>query len=335
MTAGIGRRRFGAATLLLLCFFGIGGGSRAAHAEDAALLRGKHIVFVEPYGPGSVTNLPLALMSAEIERVTGASVEVKSMGGSAGGTALDYLMTASKADKGSLDFVVLDLTSRLIAEMVGGGPQLLQVVQPVALLSTGASAALVVSDRSPIKSIDDLLAQARSRQLRIVHLGRKAAFGLELAMLEKSFGLTFADKVVGTRAEGLAALASGEADAGFLVTYTLLPSPDAPSPPVRPILTFGAARNPGFPAVPTLKERSGNSGAAITTAIALFAPRDMPQATVAAVMEAMERVAAEPEIQKAAASHHFPLEVRPAAAVMAAMARSERLIKAHAEYLDR
>jgi tripartite-type tricarboxylate transporter receptor subunit TctC len=151
----------------------------------------------------------------------------------------------------------------------------------------------------------------------------------------RCFGLTFADKVVGTRAEGLAALASGEADAGFLVTYTLLPSPDAPSPPVRPILTFGAARNPGFPAVPTLKERSGNSGAAITTAIALFAPRDMPQATVAAVMEAMERVAAEPEIQKAAASHHFPLEVRPAAAVMAAMARSERLIKAHAEYLDR
>jgi hypothetical protein len=80
MTAGIGRRRFGAATLLLLCFFGIGGGSRAAHAEDAPLLRGKHIVFVEPCGPGSVTNLPLALMSAEIERVTGASVEVKSMG---------------------------------------------------------------------------------------------------------------------------------------------------------------------------------------------------------------------------------------------------------------
>ena len=335
MTAGIGRRQFGAATLLLLCFFGIGGGSRAAHAEDAALLSGKHIVFVEPYGPGSVTNLPLALMRAEIERVTGASVEVKSMGGSAGGAALDYLMTASKADKGSLDFVVLDLTSRLIAEMVGGGPRLLQDVQPVALLSTGASAALVVADRSPIKSIDDLLAQARSRQLRIVHLGRKAAFGLELAMLEKSFGLTFADKVVGTRAEGLAALASGEADAGFLVTNTLLPSPDAPSPPVRPILTFGAARNPGFPAVPTLKERSGNSGAAITTAIALFAPRDMPKATVAVMAAAMERVAAEPEIQKAAASHHFPLEVRPADAVMAAMARSDRLIKAHAEYLDR
>ena len=49
----------------------------------------------------------------------------------------------------------------------------------------------------------------------------------------------------------------------------------------------------------------------------------------------MGRVAAEPEIQKAAASRHFPLEVRPAAAATAAMARNERLIKAHAEYLDR
>ena len=74
--------------------------------------------------------------------------------------------------------------------------------------------------------------------------------------------------------------------------------------------------------------------AAITTAIALFAPRDMPKATVAAMAAAMERVAAEPEIQKAAASRHFPLEVRSAAAATVAMARSERLIKAHADYLD-
>ena len=244
--------RPGFAMLALLSTLGLAG---ASMADTTGLLRGKHIIFVEPYGPGSATNLPVALLQAELASKTGASIEVRSVGGRAGGTTLDYLINPPAAVKGSLVFGVLDVTGRLLAEMAGGRPRLLERVQPVALLSTGASAALIVSDKSPIKSIDDFLNQAHKKQLRLVHLGRKAAFGIELAMLEKSFGLRFADKVVSTRAQILAALASGEADAGFLVTYTLLPSPAAPAPPVRPILTFGAEPNPDF-VVPTLKQRA-------------------------------------------------------------------------------
>src|SRR5207244_5906537 len=104
-------------------------------------------------------------------------------------------------------------------------------VQPVAKLSAGISAALIVPERSPIRNVDEFLAQARERRLSIVHLGRTAAFGLEVAMLEKKFGLSFTDTVVGTRAQILEALASGAADAGFLTTITLLPSADAARPP--------------------------------------------------------------------------------------------------------
>src|SRR6266699_3261385 len=195
-----------------------------AAAADARLLQGLPITFVEPYGPHSVTNIPLMLMRGEI-----------------GGERAD----------------------------------LLGAVQPVAKLSAGISAALIVPEASPIRNIDDFLAQARSRRLRLVHLGRTAAFGLELAMLEKKFGLSFTDKVVGTRAQILEALASGEADAGFLTTITLLPSADATPPPVRPLLTFGAQRNPKLPSVPTFKERSGEPKGSVTTAISMFAPRTL------------------------------------------------------------
>jgi tripartite-type tricarboxylate transporter receptor subunit TctC len=309
--------------------------SGAALAGDLGVLRGGHIVFVEPFGPNSVTHLPGALMGSEIERLAGATVEVKSVGGQAGGTALDYLINAPRTDKSVLNFAVLDLTSRLMAEMVDGRAPLLEQVQPVALVSTGISGALIVPNGSPLKTFDDFLAAAHGQKLTLVHLGRTGTFGIELAMLEQSFGLSFADKVVGTRAEILAALARGEADAGFLVTATVVPSAGVAAPPVRPILTFGGERNPGFPTVPTLRERSGKADTAITFAVAIFAPRDMPPDAVAAMLAVMGQAASEPAIQKAAADRNYRLEVRPAAAVEEAIARSRRLIADHEGYLKR
>ena len=63
---------------------------RPAFAD--ANLQGLQITFVEPYGPHSVTNIPLSLMRSEITRKTGAQVEIVSVGGKAGGSALDYVI---------------------------------------------------------------------------------------------------------------------------------------------------------------------------------------------------------------------------------------------------
>ena len=317
-----------AAAALSLCLSAM----HPALAADARLLQGLPITFVEPYGPHSVTNLPLALMQGEIGRKTGAAVEIRSIGGKAGGTALDYVINSPP---GGLVFAVLDPLSRQLAEVGGERADLLGAVQPVAKLSAGISAALIASEGSPIRTIDDFLAQARSRQLRIVHLGRTAAFGLEVAMLEKRFGLSFVDKVVGTRAQILEALASGEADAGFLATITLLPSADAAPPPVRPLLTFGAQRNPKLPTVPTFKERSGDPKGSVTSAISVFAPRTLRKEMVTTIEAVMAEIAAEPAIRKAAAADNFPLEVGPASAVAAEIARGARVIAAHREYLLR
>jgi tripartite-type tricarboxylate transporter receptor subunit TctC len=303
-----------------------------ALAADVKSLQGLPITFVEPYGPHSVTHIPLALMQGEIGRKTGATVEIRSIGGKAGGSALDYVINSPP---GGLVFAVLDPLSRQLAEVGGERADLLGAVQPVAKLSAGISAALIVAEASPIRNIDDFLAQAHSRQLRLVHLGRTAAFGLEVAMLEKKFGLSFVDKVVGTRAQILEALASGEADAGFLTTITLLPSADTAPPPVRPLLTFGAKRNPKLPAVPTFRERSGDPKGSITSAIEVFAERTLRKEAAATIEAVMAEIAAEPAIRKAAAADNFPLEVGPPSAVAAEIARGARLIAAHREYLLR
>lgn len=324
MTPAFARLRHRLPVLLLLSLLGIACGPRPVQAESS-LLRGRHIVFIEPYEPNSVTSLPIILMRGALERQMGAAVEIKAVGGRAGGSALDALI---HSPKGSLTFGVVDLTSRLLAETVDGRASLLGQVQPVALVSTGASASLVVAQNSPIRTFTDFLHQAHARQLRLVHLGRKALFGIELAMLERSFGVTFTDKVVDTRAQILAALSSGQADAGFLMTYTLLPSPGLAKPPVRPILSFGAEQNPDF-VVPTLKQRARDPKAASAAAVAIFAPRDMPKDVVAAMQSALAEAADDGEVIAAATAWHFPLEAEPAPSVLAAMKRCERIIKAY------
>jgi tripartite-type tricarboxylate transporter receptor subunit TctC len=308
-----------------------------ALAADIAPLRGRHIVFVEPYGPDSVTNFPLALMRDEIARKTGAAVDIVPIGGRAGGSALDYVLSPPPAiAEDAIVFAVLDVMSRGLAESAGGRTRLLQAMQPVATVSGALSSALVVADNSDIRTIDDFLARARTRELRIVGLGRKAAFGIELAMLEKASGIGFAEKPAATRAEILAALQAGEADAGFLVTVTLLPSSEA-APPVRPILTFGAARNPALPEVPTFRESLGTDkkGTAIASTIAVFAPLRTPKPVIAAMAALLRDIAAEPAIKAAAAARNYPLNVAPAATVSVEVARVARMIKQHKADLDR
>lgn len=324
MSAASARLRRSFVALLLLSVTAIACGPKPAHGQPS-LLRGKHIVFIEPYEPNSVTSLPIVLMRGALERQTGASITIKAVGGRAGGSTLDALI---HEPKGSLTFGVVDLTSRLLAETVDGRASLLTQVQPVALVSTGASASLIVAQNSPIKNFTGFLRLAKAKQLRLVHLGRKALFGIELAMLEKSFGVTFIDKVVDTRAQILAALASGEADAGFLMTYTLLPSPGFAAPPVRPILSFAAEPNPDF-VVPTLKQRASDPKAASAAAVAIFAPAGMPKDVVAAMQSALAAAADDGEVIAAATAWHFPLEAEPGPAVLAAMKRCARIIKVY------
>jgi tripartite-type tricarboxylate transporter receptor subunit TctC len=107
------------------------------------------------------------------------------------------------------------------------------------------------------------------------------------------------------------------------------------APPVRPILTFGAKRNPELATVPTLAERTSDPEAAIASAIAVFAPRVTSEKEVAAIASVLSEVAAEPAIKKEAASRNFPLKVSRDAAVTAAMKRDARVIEQHMSYLKR
>ncbi|MCW5736252.1 MAG: hypothetical protein KIS73_19130 [Enhydrobacter sp.] len=270
--------------------------------------------------------MPLSLMHAALSARTGAPVTILTVPGEGGAAALEYVCDPPpSAAADSIYFYVGDLTTLLLRQAGGAQVPVLEKVQPVAKISAGVSSALIVPDNSLLQSINDFIAEGRKRPIRMATLGRRAPFGLELTMLERRLGLSFTEKVVSTRKEILAALASGDVEASFLITRTVVPATRVVPPPVRVLLTFGAQRSPRTPTVPTLAEEAGDPKAATTASVLMFtstANASLVDAMVALLGDA----AADPAVKRAMENVNFPLEITPAAYVDVEVRRFKRIM---------
>ena len=245
------------------------------------------LTIIEPYGPGSITDRVIGLYQPGLEKATGHPISVEHDGAQS-------LAKLAAAPPNGHTVIVVDLLSVEIAETTGqpstnqpsnqpstNQPSTkLSGLTPIAKLTGPGSVALVVPEGSPIKNWADFAAAAKSGNLSIAAPGRVSAAGVPLALMEKALGVHFKDVAAADRNAILAALAGKKADAAFLVTATILPENGAAAPPVRPIVTFGAQRNPRLQQVPTFQEQIGKPHNATTTAIAVFGPSGLDAVAV-------------------------------------------------------
>lgn len=243
----------------------------AARATDAPGL-----TIIEPYGAGSATDRIIGLYKPGLEKATGHPVTVEHDGA-------DSLAKLAAAPPNGHTVAVVDLLSVEIADAVGQGTAKILALTPIAKLTGPGSVALVVPNASPIKSWADFAAAAKASPLTIALPGRVSAAGVPLALMEKGLGVRFNDLTAATRGEILAALSAKKADAAFLVTVTLLPG-GGEAPPVRPLVTFGAQRNPRLAQLPTFQEQIGKPHNSITTAIAAFGPSGLDAVAIKRLM---------------------------------------------------
>lgn len=311
--------RFAGAAMLLLALAGLPGPARAADS-------GPGLTVIEPYGAGSATDRVLALYQPGLEKATGHPLSIEHDGAAS-------LAKLAAAPPDGHTVIIVDLLSVEIAETTHQSGPKLSGLTPVAKLTKPGSAALVVPDGSPIRNWADFAAAARGRTLSIALPGRISAAGVPLALMERALGVHFNDVPAMTRADILAALAGKKADAAFLITTTLIPGFTAEPPPVRPIVTFGAQRNPRLQQVPTFQEQVGKPHNATTTAIAAFGPSGLDAVAVkrltTAFLEAGRAAGSAPGAGRLA------VEVGDAALLRQTMERDARVIKEVRELLLR
>ena len=306
--------------LVAAAAFAAGAPVAPARAADAAA----PITLLEPYGEGSITDRVIAALKPALEKTGGQRVTVEH----AGPGSLNQV--AHAAPDGSTAVVVGLLSAELAATRSNPGVKITSLT-PIAKLTGPYSFVLVVADRSPIKNWADFAAAARAHRLSIASPGRDSAPGISIQMMERVLGVRFKDVIAQQRSEILAALKSNKADAGFLEAPTLGPAPQSPAPPVRPIVTFGAERNPGLDPVPTFKDAIGPQPPSqhhnsITSSVGLFGPPGMPPAAVDRVLARFNAAAAVVK-QGGAAAGPIAIEIGDTAVLRETMARDAAVMK--------
>jgi len=154
---------------------------------------------------------------------------------------------------------------------------------------------LVASPTSPVKSIGDLLAQAKAEpgKLSVGHGGNGTAMHLSVQLLKQIAGIDLAE--VAYRGSGPVALdvIGGQVPLGMLDLPSVLQHVKAGK--VRALAVTGEQRLPALPDVPTLAE-AGVKGYESTGWFGVVAPAATPPAIVARLQNEMQAVLSDPEV---------------------------------------
>lgn len=297
-----------------------------ASAADASAL-----TVLDPYGSGGIADRFITLLQPGLEKASGQSVNEVHAGP-------DALQQLAKAAPDGNTVAVVALLVNEVNEATGQAPVKLAQLTPIAKLTGPGSVALIVPNGSPIHNWAEFAAAAKAHPLTIASPGRDSPAALPIAFMERALNVKFKDFRASDRHDILKALADKSADAGFLVSATLLPVPILGAPPVRPIVTFGARRNPAQNEIPTFAESIGprphaERHNAITSVLALYGPPGMKPAAVNKL--AAEFTQAENAAKRSGSfvARVIPLQLGNAALLRETVARDQRVIKELAGYL--
>jgi tripartite-type tricarboxylate transporter receptor subunit TctC len=159
--------------------------------------------------------------------------------------------------------------------------------------------ALFVADKSPMKSVQDMVARAKAQpgQMTIGTIAVGSTQNLAAELFKGSAGI---DALIvpynGTPAVQTALL-SGQVDVGFEVLSPMLPQIAAGPKGLRPLAVTSDRRFAGLPNVPTVQE-SGVAKYSVASWNALAAPSGTPQAVIEVLNAAIREAVGKPDVQQ-------------------------------------
>ena len=242
--------------------------------------------------PGTPGDLLARTLSGPLATELGQPVVVENRPGAAGTVALAFLARA-RPEGNTLG--TLALQSAAAPALVRSLPyDLSRDLAPVRQLTT-VSNLLVVHADSPLRSIADVLAAARTGSLAFASGGNGTPAHLAAELFAQEGGVRMQHVPFNGPVAGLAALVGGHVHLMFATAPAAAPL--LQSGKVRAIATTAPARLSAHPDVPTLAE-SGLAGATVQDWHGLVAPAGTPRARMEHVAAALERVMAQAVVRQ-------------------------------------
>jgi tripartite-type tricarboxylate transporter receptor subunit TctC len=252
------------------------------------------IRLIVPFSPGGTSDLMGRVVGQRLGELLNTTVVVDNRGG-AGGTLGASLAAQAAPDGYTLlvPHVGLAVNETLYPKK---SYDALKDLAPISLLGE-TPGAVVVSNATPAKSMQELLALAKKQpgKLNCSSAGVGSAAHLAMALLENAADVKFTHVPFKGGGPSLIALVGGQVDLSIPAYPTAVPH--LKSGKLRVLAVTGAKREATIPDVPTVAE-AGVPGYQFGIWFAMFAPAGTPKPIVNRLNQELTKALAESEMQK-------------------------------------
>jgi tripartite-type tricarboxylate transporter receptor subunit TctC len=264
------------------------------------------VTMVVPFPPGGVADITARPLAEVMGRLLKQAVVVENRAGAGGGVGMQYVARA-KPDGYTLLLALSSISIIPEADKVLGRDPMFQLSQlvPVARFTADPTVLAVRAD-GPYKSVKDLLDAARKAPGTIPYgsSGNYGTMHVPMEMLASASGTKMLHVPFTGAGPAVVALLGGQVEALSTGPSTVMGHVKGGK--VRVLATWGEARHPALPDVPTLKELGYDAQFSQWTG--LFVPAGTPEPVIARLRDAARGAVADPSFQSALAKVDTPIQ---------------------------
>jgi tripartite-type tricarboxylate transporter receptor subunit TctC len=264
------------------------------------------VTMVVPFPPGGVADITGRPVAEAMGRFLKQPVVVENKSGAGGGVGMQYVAKA-KPDGYTVLMALSSVSVIPEADKILGRAPMYQYDQlvPVARFTADPTVLAVRAD-GPYKSVKDLIDAAKKAPATIPYgsSGNYGTMHVPMEMLSQAAGVKMLHVPFTGAGPAIVALLGGQVEALSTGPSTVIGHAKAGK--VRILATWGEARHPALPDVPTLKELGYNATYSQWTGI--FVPAGTPEPVVARLREGARFAAEDSGFKAALAKVETPIQ---------------------------
>jgi tripartite-type tricarboxylate transporter receptor subunit TctC len=312
-------------------------GGACALAAAGAFAQGypaKPVKVVVPYPPGGPTDIVARVVSQKLAEQTGQQFLVENRAGAGGNIGAEAV---ARAPADGYTLLVATTAHAINPSLFKSlGYDLQKDFAPVSQL-TGGPLVIVVNPSLPAKSVQELIALAKSKpgKLNFASSGNGQSTHLSAELFSSMAGIKMNHVPYKGSAPALTDVIGGQADLMFDTMLSAMPQ--VKTGKLRALAVTSAARSPAAPDLPTVAE-SGLPGYAAIAWNGLLAPAGTPKDVVAKLNAELKKTLETADVKERFAAQGFAAAWSPpeqyAAFIQSELAKWAKVVKASGATLD-
>jgi tripartite-type tricarboxylate transporter receptor subunit TctC len=248
---------------------------------------------IVPFGPGGVADITARVVAPKISEGLGQQVLIENKP-SAGGVVAGQEVSRAEPDGHTLLLINNGTAvSQALFKQLPYDPTQFEPISTIGFFPL----VLVTDPNSALKSVQDLIAEAKKRpgKLNAGTIGIGSTQNLAAELFKSTTGIDL--QIIPYKATGEVVTAAKSGDAAVIFEILAPMSSHIRSGNLRALAVTGAKRFPSLPEVPTVIE-SGVPGYDVASWNGLAAPAKTPRAVIDRIQQEVAKAVASPEVQK-------------------------------------